>query len=109
MNILFTGVLIVFICCLYLQKRRDSFVDLRSYEDVRGNMVQAEVNAAKVSGPKMSLTDPCVKYTSCKACASVAVCGWCPNTGTCTAVDRWGFPFSAACHPSILALYPDKC
>lgn len=103
MRVLFIGLLLV-IFCVFLQKR-EGFVDVRTYDEVRGNMLQAEKNAAKVEGPP----DPCVQYRDCRSCSSVAVCGWCPNTGTCTAVDRWGFPFSADCHPSILAFYPDRC
>jgi hypothetical protein len=99
MTVLFIGILIVLVC-VFLQKR-ESFADV-TYDDMRRNMVKAEMNAAKEE-------DPCVQYTSCKTCSSVAVCGWCPNTRTCTAVDRWGFPFSADCHPSVLALYPDRC
>lgn len=94
MKILFIG-LVIIIISVFLQQR-DGFQDSPTAADVK-----AEAAFKKL--------DTCKRYTDCKSCAAVAVCGWCPNTGKCGAVDEFGFPFNLECHPSILALYPDRC
>ena len=90
MKILFIG-LVIIIISVFLQQRE-------AFQDYPTKAVAA-----------FKKLDPSTGYTDCKSCAAVAVCGWCPNTGKCGAVDEFGFPFNLECHPSILALYPDRC